>query len=754
MTTHDSNNIINKGTSFYFINLELGKKLQDEEIINSFVKDKKTNCIKIELNHKYEYNTVIIPINGNNWLKFLESVEKRLKDKGIGISNEHVRLIKNVLDDNHEIIVGISDTLRDQTFKNTYNNEHKNELDQQQQDQQLQCQGEQEHTKDDDNTISSLIENNSVSQALRMHSEDVKIKGTIIGISRLFKMICKVSLYCGSCQITTECDFNPFPLFNTANLGKICEVCNKLIRNDNANSIEYKNAVIVELQGMETFNDMDHLSVFLFDSDTEGITVGESAIIKGKIHIMSERYKRQFPYLYAESIKYLNKENLTLTKLDIEAIKRFLRIKGSSSIIEALVSIFDPSIVGYEHVKKGLLMSAVNTSETASKKEKIHELLIGDPGLGKSKLVKRATELVHNSNNVSAQNASGKSLTAIIDKIDENTFLRLGPVPQARGANCGLNEIGRMGLEDQGHLLDVMEEEEFTKTAYGFHTKIQSPTTIIASANPINNSKWKDSDKIDLNEFPVLEPIFDRFDLKFAFRTIKDHKEIKAFGKKYSEILAKKAKRQLPDYTPFLVKYIEYARQLKPILNEEAITMLEEFYINIKIKGFGSERVLPTLHKLAKAIARLKLKTIADEEDAKEVMEFYNVMLVDFQKSVVVSQSPRDLAYNECVSILEQIRGFRGITLEDLFKKVCESNEQLANYFEYDEKPLRIKNNRKVRNVYEMLLNHSNIKKVQEKPIVLQWLDPTPSTKTEESIITATMTAVTEDQKASDLRVM
>ena len=217
--------------------------------------------------------------------------------------------------------------------------------------------------------------------------------------------------------------------------------------------------------------------------------------------------------------------------------------------------------------------------------------------------------------------------------------------------------------------------------------------------------------------------------------------------------MAKKAEGQLPDYTPFLVKYIEYARQLKPVLNEEAITMLEEFYINIKIKGFGSERVLPTLHKLIKAVARLKLKTIADEEDAKEVMEFYNVMLVDFQKSVVVSQSPRDLAYNECLLLLEQSKGSGGITLEEMVKQICESNEQLANYFEYPEKQLRIKNNRKMRNVCEMLLNHSNIKKIQERPIVLQWIDPIPPpTKTEESTITSiTVTSAAEEQKTSDL---
>jgi replicative DNA helicase Mcm len=572
------------------------------------------------------------------------------------------------------------------------------------------------------------VEFASVSEAIRCHFGRKRVKGMIISLSKLYKMISKVEFYCDTCQKLVEFDISP-PSFIISNIEKRCDKCNKFTKN--SLNFEYTNAITVELQDIDTFNDTDRLLAILFDNDTEGIKVGENVVITGNIEVIDNsdnsnsnniRKKKLATYLYAESIQYLNRENISLTRLDIEAIKRFSR-KNHDKIIDTLVELFDPSIVGYEHVKKGMLMSAVNTSETFSKKEKIHGLLIGDPGLGKSKLLERIAKLVPNSIKLSAQNASGKSLTAIIDRTEENTFLRLGPIPQARGAICGLNEIGRMALEDQGHFLDVMEEEEFTKTAYGFHSKIQSPTTIIASANPVNNSKWKDSNKIDLNEFPVLAPLLDRFDLKFAFKEKKDPKEIRAFGKKYSNILAKKAKGQLPDYTPFLVKFIEYARQLKPILSEEATIMLEEFYINVKINGFGSDRVLPTLHKLTKAVARLKLKEIVDEEDAKEVMEFYNVMLVDFQKSVVVSQSPRDLAYNECISILEQNKGFGGITLEELFKKVCENNEQLENYFEYPEKPLKIKNNRKVRDVYERLLNHSKIKKIQEKPIVLQWLD-------------------------------
>ena len=280
-----------------------------------------------------------------------------------------------------------------------------------------------------------------------------------------------------------------------------------------------------------------------------------------------------------------------------------------------------------------------------------------------------------------------------------------------------------MSLEDQGHLLDVMQEEEFTKSAYGFTTKIKSPTTIIASTNPANNSKWKDNDRIDLSEFPLLVPLIDRFDLFFTFRDRKDPKEIKIFGKKYSETLTKLEQGLLPDYTVFLVKYLEYARELKPIISPEAKTMLENYYIDVKIKGFGSDRVLPSLRKIAKAIARLKLKEIVDEEDAVEAMEFYNVMLLNFQKQVVVSESPTEIAYNECISLLKQQKNFGGVGFEDLLKEICKNNEQCADYLGYPRKSLQIKTNRKSRKICYKLLNNSHIKKLNEHPIALKWFD-------------------------------
>lgn len=301
-------------------------------------------------------------------------------------------------------------------------------------------------------------------------------------------------------------------------------------------------------------------------------------------------------------------------------------------VINQLVLLFDPSIVECEFEKKGVLMCAVNTSiKIGDKSEHLDILLIGPPGTAKSKLLKRATELVPGSNRAGGQYSTGKSLTAIIDKTDDNTFLRLGSIPRSRDAICGINELAKLGNEDLDKLYDVMEEREFPFDKFGIHANIQTPTAIIASANPANKDSWINNEKIDFNELPFLAPLKDRFDFFFILKYKEEPKERDEFADKLSEVEAKKEKGELPDHTEFLIKYIQYAKQFNPVLTDEAWFMLTEFYKKVSAKGFGSPRVLKTLKKISKAIARLKLKSIVDEEDANETMEVYNAMLVKFQ---------------------------------------------------------------------------------------------------------------------------
>jgi DNA replicative helicase MCM subunit Mcm2 (Cdc46/Mcm family) len=137
---------------------------------------------------------------------------------------------------------------------------------------------------------------------------------------------------------------------------------------------------------------------------------------------------------------------------------------------------FAVDVIGYNHVKKALILSAASASPNILQK-KVNTLLIGEVGLAKSLLLKRGAELVPNSRYESGQNSSGKSLTAIVAKEDDVGYvLRMGPVVAAKGSICAINEIGRMDLDDQKHLLDILQEQYFTINKYGINAHIRSPT--------------------------------------------------------------------------------------------------------------------------------------------------------------------------------------------------------------------------------------------------------------------------------------
>ena len=77
-------------------------------------------------------------------------------------------------------------------------------------------------------------------------------------------------------------------------------------------------------------------------------------------------------------------------------------------------------------------------------------------------------------------------MIAIVDKENDSLVLRLGAIVLAKGAICAINEIGAMSFDDQQHLIDIAEEGRCTVDKYGTHFEIDSPTTIIATANPYN----------------------------------------------------------------------------------------------------------------------------------------------------------------------------------------------------------------------------------------------------------------------------
>ena len=563
---------------------------------------------------------------------------------------------------------------------------------------------EDEDNEDNDNSPPVL----SVSSALRRHSGKVKTLAMIVGISQPYKVVTSIEWTCPECGYQEYEDLEPpSQFFNSPH--KKCPVCRISSNSSNGNGEkqeqqkqkqidlialpEHENAKSISVQDSEPNDDLEKLHVVLLgDKMTRNVRAGELAVITGFIHVLSAGVSNKggggnnsaklFPVLYAESMEYQREKDKPITYQDIEAFKRFAQ---KPDLINRLVSMFAPNVIGHSDKKVGILRSAVNaknnirTNSTAAIRRRIHSLLVGDPGAAKTMLAKEATKIVPNSRYVTAQHASPKSILAIVDKEQDNKMLLLGAVPMSKNAICSINELGSKAYEDQQYLADVMEEGKFTIDKHGIYQEIDSPTTIIATANP-HGGYWDDSLNPGIDEIPIKNNILDRFDQIYIFKNFQTTEERREYAKQKMEM----NQRGIAYNYNFLKRYILYAgTSLKePQMTPEASGMLTEFWMRLMSNGTGraaANRNLDSLVRIAKAQATLHLREEVDVEIANEVIQSVGLMLAEFGRAVDTTiVDPRDLAYNEIIEYINSLD--YPITFIEAAKHVCANNNAIKQY--------------------------------------------------------------------------
>jgi DNA replicative helicase MCM subunit Mcm2 (Cdc46/Mcm family) len=570
-----------------------------------------------------------------------------------------------------------------------------------------------------------------VSEALKLNSGYVTVKGSIVSISEPFKMVQSYKVECGCGERIIEEHFE-VPLYRTPKVvTKKCDGC----QNTTFCSFEYINAISLELQDDEQFSDIERLNCILLDTDTASIKIGERVEIRGSVQVINKNQKGNLVLvLFSRNlVQYPNKNDTTISELDNEAIERFA-MKYENKIINKLADMFDKSVIGADVAKKALLLSLVSAGDDTDdmknnigKRNRIHTLLAGPPGVAKSSLLRKASKLISNSRYESSQHSSGRSLTAIVEKENENHSLRLGPIPLAKKSICALNEIGTIPFEEQKFLLDAMEEGKFTINKYGINSTISSPTTIIASTNLLNSSADTSSfnENIQLTQIPCTPPVRDRFDLIVVMSDLTNDVEILDYVDKKLENIS----TRIPNYDSFLIKYLQQARELEPILNPSCKNQIKYYYFSLKKSnpGMSSNRVLETLIRLSKAIAKLKLKQVIDEEDVNDAIEFYNALISKYAESSITPSEPDKYAYEKCLEILKDRSDSEepSLRFDELVYMACMSDGVIRSYVCDSNKPnidmVKIEKNHKSRQVRDLLVNNPFVSIVNKKPLTIKF---------------------------------
>jgi replicative DNA helicase Mcm len=332
-------------------------------------------------------------------------------------------------------------------------------------------------------------------------------------------------------------------------------------------------------------------------------------------------------HLDANSIEVLGKEPETALPSPEEE-EKILELAKDPWIHRKIINSIAPSIYGYDHIKEAIMyllfggVSKILPDITI--RGELNVLLIGDPGTAKSQLLQYVARVAPRGLYTSGRGTTAAGLTAaVIREKGGGMTLEAGALVLAdKGIAC-IDEMDKMRPEDRVAIHEAMEQHTVSVAKGGIVATLNARTAILAAANPTLGRYEPHRTVAENISLPVT--ILSRFDLIFVLRDV-PNKETD--GKMAEHILEIHRKGLSPIEPPIsselLRKYVSYAKGIKPVLTQEALQRLNDFYMAMRSasEAEGSPvaitaRQLESLVRTAEARARAALRKEVLAEDAE-----------------------------------------------------------------------------------------------------------------------------------------
>jgi len=317
-------------------------------------------------------------------------------------------------------------------------------------------------------------------------------------------------------------------------------------------------------------------------------------------------------------------EIIDLDSFDEEEIKQFKELSAKISNENSLNEIresFAPDIIGNESPKETLILKQ---AQGRGRKNKSNILFISDPGLAKSRLVKKYHSLMPGSSYVSGSGSSAVGLTATVEKKEEGWILKPGVLPTTKEDSI-IDEFNLTPEEDRGKLQEGMSEGQITINKASIHSKLKVSCGIIACANPLNGIFDEKEDLV--KQFNIPPQLLNRFDAIFKIQDTKNSLEDKKIAR---QMLLRSEDRIEQKYNDeFLKRFFLYVRnQPEPTYSNEVMEYIPEKYAIIRESQRKmcephkvNARFVEAVERFAKAMAKLKFNKQVLKKDVDFVIE-------------------------------------------------------------------------------------------------------------------------------------
>ena len=313
---------------------------------------------------------------------------------------------------------------------------------------------------------------------------------------------------------------------------------------------------------------------------------------------------------------------------------KVIRVEAiQENFIKKLIASYAPHIYGMNDVKLSCILQLVG-GVASKKRADINILLVGDPSMAKSELLKYGKAVTQKSIYTSGKGTTSAGLTIGMVKLSDGTMIaQAGVLPLCNNGYAYIDEFDKMNKDDRTAMHEAMEQQTVSIAKAGINLTLDAKTSILAAANP-KFGNYDDSLAL-MDNINIPSPLLSRFDLIWLIKDKVSQIEDKA---KADHILDGFTNIDVDKTCRFtereLMAFINLAKKQTPVLDknvrDEIISIYQKLRQASNTQFTVGIRQLEALIRLSMAHAKLKFKPIVDIDDVTVIKELLISMYLNF----------------------------------------------------------------------------------------------------------------------------